>query len=102
MQQFESFYTKICECIFDKDVKSEEMENRFIELCASEAPKLAYFIVSDISDNLIIKTQRLIDLSIKTVIYVVSENWNEKYRYYHSENRQIVVIDPEADLSEVL
>lgn len=100
--EFDKFYVNMCSFTFDEEYDSVAALSEFENTCVLKTPKIAYIVVGEISEELLMVTDRLNALSINIVIYLVTDKWDERVKTYSNEYRKIVMVGNEADISEII
>ena len=100
--EFDKFYVNMCGFAFDNEYDSLAALSEFENTCVLKTPKIAYIVVGEITEELLMVTDRLNALSINIVIYLVTDNWDERVKTYSNEYRKIVMVGNEADISEII
>ena len=100
--EFDKFYVNMCGFAFDKEYDSLAALSEFENTCVLKTPKIAYIVVGEITEELLMVTDRLNALSINIVIYLVTDKWDERVKTYSNEYRKIVMVGNEADISEII
>lgn len=99
---FDRFYGEISEFIFDSHFEETEGVNEYIDRIFQNPCRVAFFILHQVWEELLIRTKELADMGVYVVIYLVSDEVSESFEGLCNERRQIFVLGTEADLAEEL
>lgn len=101
-KDFDSFYNVMCEYAFFENEDEGRTLAKFFDRCSLLLPKVAYYVTSEISDELLIMTEKLSSYSVHVVIYVVTDKWDSRFEAFSSESRKIIMVPVEADIKDIL
>ena len=99
---FGSFYQKMSGTIFSEDENTVDMISQTMEKGRLTDSFVVFFILHEINDEILLRTQPLLERGIITVFYVVTDASIESYCRQSNLNRRVIAVSPEGRTEEVL
>ena len=102
IRSFDSFYQKMAGTIFSEEENTTDMISRIMEKGRLTDSLVVFFILHEINDEILLRTQPLLERGIITVFYVVTDASIESYCRQSNLNRRVIAVSPEGRTEEVL
>lgn len=102
VREFDTFYQSVASYYFTSSFDELSARKDFIDSCIENDIKIAVFVVQVLDTATILASEKLVNLGIYSIFYVVDQSPNTNIFQYQNDLRQIIAISPNDDLKALL
>lgn len=101
-RDFTIFYEEICSLYFSDDSDEGKRLEQFTDECIKNAAQIAFFVVHELSGDVLEKSETLGNQGILSIIYVVNDDFSDSLYQYMNDYKRIYHIGCGDDLMNLL
>ncbi len=102
LQEYDALYQSVSAMYFNTEIDSKQQLQKVLEQCMKQQSKILIGVMQDITDEMLVMLEPLLNLGVLIVLYVVTDQDIELLLKKGNERLRIIVVDPNAELKDVL